>query len=209
MPSEIASRKEEIEFLGYAISVDHVSIKKNSVRKIKRQISYTLYKHLIQPLHGPTLVALSLPTGGKDIHLLSAISEIRRYLYGDLTDQIIANYLNGSSNRIFFKGVMSFYPLVNDEEQLKNLDGWLVAAIFKAVKKRSTLLKSWQNNQDHTFPFNVARKDLVSEFKKRKIKGKRMLQIPSFYTMQQALKKGVEDVGVEGVMNPSSNNYDY
>jgi hypothetical protein len=209
MPSEIVSRKEEIEFLGYSVSVDHVSIKKSSVNKIKRQITYILYKHLIQPLRGSKLVAIKIPSNDKDSHLLSAIMEIRRYLYGNLTDQMIANYLNGSSNRIFFKGIMSFYPLINNEEQLKGLDGWLITAIFKAIRIRAKLLKKWRFNRDHNFPFNVARKDMANTFKKRRIHGKKLLQIPSFFTIYQALKKGVTDLGVEGVMNPSSGNYDY
>ena len=209
MPSEIASRKEEIEFLGYAISVDHVSIKKASVNKIKRQITYTLYKHLIQPLRGAKLVALKIPANDKDAHLLSAMLEIRRYLYGNLTDQMITNYLNGSSSRIFFKGVMSFYPLINNENQLKDLDGWLITAIYKALRIRSKLLKNWKFNRDHNFPFNVARKDLAIEFKKHEIYGKKLLQIPSFFTIYLALKKGITDVGVEGVMNPSSDTYGY
>lgn len=209
MPSEIVSRKEEIEFLGYAISVDHVSIKRSSINKIKRQITYILYKHLIQPLRGTKLVALEIPANDKDKHLLSAILEIRRYLYGNLTDQMIANYLNGSSNRIFFKGVMSFYPLINNEAQLKDLDGWLVTAIFKAIRIRSKLLKMWKYNRDGNFPFNVAHKDLAEEFKKKRIKGKKLLQIPSFYSIYQALKKGVADVGIEGVMNPGVSSYDY
>lgn len=209
MPSEIVSRKEEIEFLGYAISVDHVSIKRSSINKIKKQITYILYKHLIQPLRGTKLVALEIPANDKDKHLLSAIMEIRRYLYGNLNDQMIANYLNGSSNRIFFKGVMSFYPLINNEAQLKNLDGWLVTAIFKAIRIRSKLLKKWKYNRDGNFPFNVAHKDLADEFKKKRIKGKKLLQIPSFYSIYQALKKGVADVGIEGVMNPGASNYDY
>lgn len=209
MPSEIASRKEEIEFLGYGISVDHVSIKKSSVNKVKRQITYILYKHLIQPLSGTKLVALEIPTHDKDRHLLSAILEIRRYLYGNLTDQMIANYLNGNSNRIFFKGIMSFYPLINNEQQLRELDGWLITAIFKAIKIRSKLLKKWKYNRDDNFPFNVSHQNLADEFNEKRIKGKKLLKIPSFYFIYQALKKGVTDVGVEGVMNPKSVNYNY
>jgi RNA-directed DNA polymerase len=209
MPSEIASRKEEIEFLGYSISVDHVSIKKSSVNKIKRQIGYILYKHLIQPLRGGRLIAIQIPANDRDVHLLSAIMEIRRYLYGNLNDQMIVNYLNGSSNRIFFKGIMSFYPLINNEEQLKELDGWLITAIFKAIQIRSKLLNRWGFNRDHNFPFNVARKDLSDSFKRHRIRGKKLLQIPSFFTIYLALKKGISDVGVEGVMNPSSHSYDY
>ena len=198
-----------IEFLGYSVSTDNISIKETSENKIKRQINYILYKHLIQPLRGTKLVALKIPANNKDENLVSAMMEIRRYLYGDLTDQMIANYINGASNRIFFKGVMSFYPLINNEAQLKNLDGWLVTSIYKAINIRGKLLKNWGYNRDQNFPFNVSRNNILSELEKQKIHGKKLLKLPSFYFIYQALKKGLLDFGVEGVMNPASNTYNY
>jgi hypothetical protein len=198
-----------IDFLGYSISTKNISIKKSSENKIKRQISYILYKHLIQPLRGTKLAALKIPANNKDENLVSAIMEIRRYLYGDLTDQMIANYINGVSNRIFFKGIMSFYPLINDENQLKELDGWLVTAVYKGVNIRGKLLKAWGYNRDHNFPFNVSHGEIITEFRKQKIHGKKLLKLPSFYFIYQALSKGLTDFGVEGVMNPTSNTYNY
>lgn len=76
MPSEFANTKSQVEFLGYAISVDNVSIKNASVAKIKKQISYILYKHLIQPLNNKPLKAIKIPVNDKDEALLSAICEI-------------------------------------------------------------------------------------------------------------------------------------
>lgn len=35
---------------------------------------------------------------------------------------------------------MAFFPQVNDLEQLKGLDGWLLNALGSAVKKRGTVL---------------------------------------------------------------------
>ncbi|WP_122672332.1 reverse transcriptase domain-containing protein [Pseudomonas viridiflava] len=198
-----------IEFLGYSISTDNISIKATSENKIKRQINYILYKHLIQPLRGAKLAALTIPANNKDENLVSAVMEIRRYLYGDLTDQMIANYISGVSNRIFFKGVMSFYPLINNETQLKDLDGWLITAIYKAINLRGKLLKAWGHNRDHNFPFNVTRNNILTEFRRQKIHGKKLLNPPSFYFVYQALKKGLLDFGVEGVMNPASNTYNY
>ncbi|MFQ6403743.1 reverse transcriptase domain-containing protein [Methylophilus sp. 'Pure River'] len=209
MPSEFVSKKEYIEFLGYSVSVSNVGIKERSVNKIKKQISYILYKHLLQPLGGTQLTALVIPANNKDTALLSAIQEVRRYLYGNLTEEMIRNYLNGNSNRIFFKGIMSFYPLVDNEDQLKELDGWLVSTIYKTIQKRAKLLKKWKFNRDHIFPFNVKRNQLTVEFKRKRINGNRLLQIPSFFNIYRALKKGLQEVGVEGVMNASSLDYDY
>jgi RNA-directed DNA polymerase len=209
MPAEITSTKENIDFLGYSVAVDSVSIKEKSVNKIKQQISYVLYKHLIQPLLGPRLVALQIPANDKDPALLSAMMEIRRYLYGNLSDEMIRNYLSGSSSRIFFKGIMSFYPLINNEAQLKELDGWLVSAIYKSLRERAHLLYRWGHNRYRIFPFNVSRKNVTKEFKEKIIRGKRLLQIPSFFTIYLALRKGLIEHGVEGVMNPKSGGYDY
>ncbi len=149
LPAELANTKISIDFLGYSISVDSVSIKKSSVQKIQQQISYLLYRNLLQPLRGKKLRGLVIPANGKDPALLTAMLQIRRYLYGGLTSQQLRNYINSRSKRIHFKGIMSFYPLINDTEQLRFLDGWLVSAIFRAVQSRSKLFKKWKHDQSH------------------------------------------------------------
>lgn len=209
MRSEFYRSKECIEFLGYSVSVENVSIKKSSVIKIKREISYILYKHLIQPLKAKTLKALKIPSNDKDEALLSAICEIRRYMYGNLSEDMLDAYLAGRSNRIFFKGIMSFYPLINDERQMKSLDGWLVSAIFKAVQKRSKLLVFHRQPRTHSFPFNVSRRGLLKRCNSSRVHGKRLLKIPSFLVIYQAIKKGLVEEGISGVVNSRANIYNY
>lgn len=209
LPTELANRKTFIEFLGYSISVDAVSIKASSIKKIKKQISYLLYRNLIQPLKGSKLRGLVIPSNDKDPALLAAIMQIRRYMYGGLTDQQLRNYISGRSKRIYFKGIMSFYPLVNDEEQLKALDGWLVSVIYRALKLRSKLLAKWKHNRSHQFPFNVTREDIPAKFAARRPFGKPLLEVPSFMLINKAVQKGLTVRGIESVMNPKSLDYDY
>lgn len=207
--SEFVKSTPSIDFLGYKLSSEKISIKEKSVTKIKREIIYILYKHLIQPLKAPKLRAITIPANDKDEHLLSAISEIRRYLYGDLTDEMISNYINGASNKIFFKGTMSFYPLINDEAQLRILDRWLVITVYKSIKLRKKLLAHHGFVRNNSFPFNVRKRDIALQLRKQKINGKKRLQLPSFYFIYQALKRGLADLGVGGVMNPKANQYNY
>jgi RNA-directed DNA polymerase len=207
--SEFYKTKECVEFLGYSISVNNVSIKKASVIKMKREMSYILYKHLIQPLKPATLTALKIPANNKDEALLSAICEIRRYMYGNLSEDMLDAYLSGRSNRIFFKGIMSFYPLINDEIQMKSLDGWLVNAVFKAVQKRSKLLIAHHQPRVHSFPFNVSRKNLLKECNRSKVHGKRLLKIPSFLVIYQAIQKGLIEDGITSVIDSKVNSYNY
>lgn len=195
--SELARRKDAIDFLGYAVSNKAVSIKKESVKRIKQQISYILYKHLVQPLLGQQLRAIRIPANNQDCHLVSAILEIRRYLYGDLSDEMLRRYLNGNLRRLYFKGLMSFYPLLTDEDQLKQLDGWLVTAIHKAVRKRLALLRLWNFERGNTFPFNIPRSEIPTVYKAQVVNGKHLLRVPSFHTIFLAIKKGVADVGIE------------
>jgi hypothetical protein len=77
--SEFAAVKHSFDFLGYKLSVDRTSIKDSAVRKIKKQVSYLLYKNLIQPLKGSALRALIIPANNQDPGLLAAISQVRRY----------------------------------------------------------------------------------------------------------------------------------
>lgn len=209
LPSELSSRKTHVEFLGYSISVGAVSIKRASVKKIKRQISYLLYRNLIQPLRGKVLRGLVIPSNNRDDALLVAISQVRRYMYGGLTSAMLRRYINGRSRRISFKGIMSFYPLVNDEAQLRALDGWLTAVLYRAVQLRSRLLKKWKFDRSDSFPFNVPHGELVKSFRAQIVAGKQLLEIPSFMLIYRALQIGLMNQGIERIMNPESIDYDY
>lgn len=208
LPSEIVA-KTSLNFLGYCLAVDKVSIKDKSVKKIKKQISYILYRNLIQPLKQTSLAGQDIPANDKDKNFLSAIREIRRYMYGGLSKKQIKDYLSGRTKRIYFKGVMSFYPLVDDVEQLTQLDGWVLSVIHRALKLRRKLLASHRYNRSHSFPFNVSRKALLDQCAVKIVSGKNLLEIPSFLLIHKALKKGLEESGIERVMNPDSLNYDY
>jgi RNA-directed DNA polymerase len=206
--SEFASRKSKVDFLGYSISANKISIKESSIQRIQQQISYILYKHLIQPLIHTPLRAKQIPSPNSDQAFQSAICEIRRYMYGNLSEEMIRSYLSGKSNRIFFKGIMSFYPLINDTEQLKSLDGWLVNAIFKAVKKRAEWLN--KHNKPNNFPpYNINERGLLEYCSSTQIKNKHLLRIPSFMTMYCVIQKGLVEFGIAGIVNPASDPYNY
>jgi hypothetical protein len=208
LPSEIVA-KTSLDFLGYCLSVDKVSIKDKSVKKIQKQISYILYRNLIQPLKQTALTGQTIPANDKDKNFLSAMCEVRRYMYGGLSKKQIKDYLSGRTKRIYFKGVMSFYPLVDDAEQLTQLDGWLLSVIHRALRLRCKLLSSHGYHRSHSFPFNASKQELLERCATEIVSGKNLLEIPSFLLIHRALKKGLEESGIERVMNPDSLNYDY
>ncbi len=208
MPAEMAPT-DSIDFLGYSLSVGYVSIKSAAVENIKSQISYILAKHLLQPLRKTPLRALIIPANDHDTALISAMAEVRRYLYGGLTSQQILNYIHGKTRRIYFKGLMSYYPLITDAEQLKMLDGWLVSAVHRAVRERSRLLTSHGYTRGHSFPFNVPRRVLLAAYRGQLVNGKRRYEVPSLSLLHSALKQALTENGIERVMNCRSLAYVY
>lgn len=211
-PSELKTSKQFVDFLGYKLSLGTIGIKDNSVRKIKKQISYILYKHLIQPYSILPIRGQIVPRMGEDPAFVSAMMQVRRYLYGGVNEAILKRFLHGDLKRINFKGLMSFYPLVDDEEQLEALDRWLVSTILKVLQKRHSLLIN-QKKIKHSynlFPFNLSDANIIEECRTYKYKGKKgLVEIPSFLRIYRAIKKGLIDTGIESVMSDDSASYSY
>lgn len=208
LAAEIAS-KPSFNFLGYAIGVDRVSVRDRTVQRIKKQVSYLLYRNLIQPLKTKPLKGLIIPANDRDKALLTAMLQIRRYLYGGLLHRDLVSYIKGARKSLHFKGAMSFYPLLNDVAQLRELDGWLVSTVDRCVQARSRHLLSHGFDKRHSFPFNVGRDELLAKYRKKQIFGKRLLEVPSFQLVYKALQRGVIEAGIERVMHPESSKYGY
>lgn len=199
------SFKPSIDFLGYKISPASVAIKEGRVKKIKAKISFIVYQNLLQPLKKGIFNSARL--AGIDWDYLVAISQIRRYLYGGLNDEKLRMYIRGQIPHIRFMGLMSFYPLVNDKEQLALLDGWLIYLLKQCLKKREAMwvgtkgtslpgptpdwienltdFKTWTSPTGHTYDF----------------------KIPSFSLINRALVAAMERSGISAATHPKSAYY--
>ena len=164
---------------------------------------------MIQPLKTKPLKGLIIPANERDKALLTSILQIRRYLYGGLLHRDLVAYIKGERRSLHFKGVMSFYPLLNDQAQLRELDGWLVSTINRCVQARSRLLLMHGFDRRYSFPFNVVREELLEKYRRKRIFGKRLLEVPSFQLVYKALNRGVLEEGIERVMHPESSKYGY
>lgn len=209
LQSEFKNSKEFIEFLGYQISCNNISIKETSVTSIKNQISYLLYRNLVQPINSIESNARHIPDRGIDRDLVTAIMQIRRFLYGEISERMLVNYLNGANKTLKFKGIMSFYPLINDEGQMLALDAWLISTILNTIAlRRKHLLRLYPDKLFNNFPFLLTKDDLIEQCKIKKIFGKKgLMQIPSFLRIHKAIHKGVITDGIESVMHPESLRY--
>ncbi len=198
--------KSQVRFLGYEISLRKVSISTKSIPRIKEKISSIVYENLLQPLKQRIFNQRRLSL--LDWDYVTALGQIRRYLYGGLNDTKLRRFRLGIINNLRFRGVMSYYPLVNDEEQLRNLDGWLIHTLKQALQLRQKL---WYSKMGVTLP--GPSNDWIEELADIKkwihptSKEVYDLRIPSFLQINRTMRIGLKRGGIGSVTNPKSKYY--
>ncbi|MEN8383505.1 reverse transcriptase domain-containing protein [Acinetobacter radioresistens] len=198
------STKSFVDFLGYSVSVDNISFRNKTILNIKKQISYLLYKNLIQPLIKNNFRIYTRIEKEKDYNLAVSLMQIKRYMYGNLNNKQLVNYITGRSKRLHFKGIMSFYPLVNDIKQLEDLDGWLISTIHRCIKLREKLLVQNQYIRPNMYSFSLNKKILLKQLNKSNY-----YEIPSFKLILEALQKGIKNNGLPNIIRYDTYNYNY
>lgn len=205
--NEVVGKKQIVTFLGHNISNSSISFSYNVVNKIKRQISYLIYSNLIQPLKS---VKASTVLGEYDRAFISSVLQVRRYLYGDATELALRRYQLGYSSRLRFRGLMSYFPLVDNIEQLKELDKWMANSFVNALHKREKILNSKGINVSKVFPYPVNFQTFIRKCELKSVDGKKgFAKIPSFLRIRSAYKKGIDNEGLEKVANPKAIYYNY
>ena len=197
-PRELAG-KNAVSFIGHKIDTKHISMRDSLVSKAKQKLSRLIFSNLLQePLRRRVNRARLL---GFDWDYQVLISQIRRYLYGDLQEEQVRQYLARTVPKIHYRGFMSFFPVVDDDELLKNLDGWLATKIYLALRRRAKLLKNLGVSPLPS-PHSLDREKLVN-LKIWNID----LRIPSFLRMSKLLRSAVRTHGANAVANPRSAYY--
>lgn len=124
-PKELAG-KDSVSFVGYKIDGQTIGMKPALISRAKRQIIQLVFSNLLQePLAG--VVNPARLTGSIDKDYLVMVNQIRRYLFGNLNEFMVTRYLSRAAPRIHYRGFMSFFPIVDDEKLLQQLDGWLAS----------------------------------------------------------------------------------
>ncbi len=129
------------DYLGYRFTKDGLTIPDRVKRRIITKLSRLIHIYLI---HYPGKFGFNLnrcSTNPKfDWDLLGLISEIRGYLYGGLTENEIGSFLTSGKRLRSMRGLMGFYALLEQKDALRQLDGWLVNNLRRAMRKRNVML---------------------------------------------------------------------
>jgi RNA-directed DNA polymerase len=137
---EIKATKS-IDFLGYSISNSKILLSDKSIARFKGTVGKIIYNHLIlYPKKFGTFNSSRIGLGFIDWDLVTCINDIRRYLYGGISESSIRGYLDAKSAIRRFKSISAYYCLCDDVQQFASLDGWLVNILQRAHEHRRKLL---------------------------------------------------------------------
>jgi RNA-directed DNA polymerase len=135
------------DFLGNRISQTDVTIASKSIRRIKRKISAIIHRHLLLYPSRDLFSTNRITANGLDWDLITCLNEIRRYLYGSITEAHIQECLiRRTSPLIMTKCLLSYYPLVDDVRVFRELDGWLLNVIVRAQRARIAKIAKWTSS---------------------------------------------------------------
>lgn len=148
-----------VDYLGYRIGLGRTGLKQSAVQRIKKHIGDLVYWNLLhEPLNQtqePSRLSRNV-----DRDYVSIIWRIRRFLYGDLSEKAVRRYQRREAPLRRFKGIMSAYPLIDDDRQLRELDVWLLDLLYLTVRKRSALLRGQGYGPRLPLPHDQARSAL-------------------------------------------------
>jgi retron-type reverse transcriptase len=129
------------DYLGYRFTVDGLTVPEKTIRKLKTRVSRLVNIYLSYYLKdGYNKARSSTTKPNYDWDLLGLIYELRNSLYGGLTENDLKDFITLGRRLKAMKGLMGFYCLIDDPTPLRNLDGWMLSIVRRAMVNRSAIL---------------------------------------------------------------------
>lgn len=202
IPGEIET-KSEFSFLGYSFrrtpELEGVSLQigASKVRQIKTTISRIIYRHLL--LYPRTAGFNAQRIGGPwhDWDIVTCVNALRRYLYAGLSHAQIEQAARGILGRARPRGLMAYFCLVSNQEQLKALDGWLISVMCRAIKERAKII----SRLGHSYKALIEG-DLLAANWYQYGQIHNDVRIPSFFLAWRASNAAWERYGPKGIHIP-------
>jgi RNA-directed DNA polymerase len=187
-----------LDFLGHRFRLGSTSVSPKSVKRIKARLAKILVVHLLQYLSAGFNPARVGP-GFVDWDLVTAVNELRRYIYGGVGEAGIRDHLSGRAHLTRMKGPLAFFCLIDDKAQLKRLDGWLVSVVRRALRARQKLLFSKYGVTTPLITESNLRAGTWHSFPKLH----QETRLPSFYLAWRAARKCWQRFGTRGLEVPT------
>jgi RNA-directed DNA polymerase len=196
--------KTSVSFIGYRIASNLISFRTETLKNSQDWLSYLIYSNLLQEPKRGRLAQNRI--GDVDWDYVIMLAQLRRYLYGELTESQLRKYMARQTPLLRYHGLMSFYPVVNDEVLLKHVDGWLLNSVHRSLRLRAKLLTELGFAQ-LPLPHGLSMTQLVG-LRHITREGKRIdLRFPSIARVARLIRRASKTYGASAIAGPGSNEY--
>lgn len=131
------------DYLGYRFSQDGLGVPDKVVARIKTRISRLVNIYLLQYLgEGFKSNRAAIAPYAYDWDLLGLIYELRRSLYGGLSEEELRAFIHEGKMLRKMKGLMGFYCLIDDPSEMRKIDGWMLSVVRRAMVVRNRILQA-------------------------------------------------------------------
>jgi RNA-directed DNA polymerase len=153
-PGEIKS-KNHIAFLGCEILRAGVRPAEKRLHRLKKKIARVIYQHLIQAPKKRTFNKKRIQPE-VDWDLVTCVNEIRKILYGRLTEANVTDGLRGAEPLKPVRSHVSGFAMVDLPDRFRELDGWIAGTLERAHAMRASLVAKLGAK-----PLALSRKSLI------------------------------------------------
>ena len=194
-----------VSYLGHELGLRKLSLRKGSFDRIRSRVNELIYANLLREPQNGTQSVSQLTDLDRDY--VTYVWQLRRYLYGGLSENQVRRFQHGRIPPMSFQGAMSYFPLVDDDAQLRALDVWIATQTWLAVRRRKTLLQRTIHRT--VLPWGLDREALIGLTTKAATTGDPLdLRLPSVRRISQAIQLGIRSHGL-GVVSDADALYLY
>jgi RNA-directed DNA polymerase len=131
--------KHSITFLGCEISNSGVRPSGKRINRIKSKIARVVHQHLIQAPQKRTFSKKRIQPD-VDWDLVTCINEVRRIIYGRLSEAELTERLAQKDPQKPIRSHMTGFAMVDVPDRFRDLDGWIAGLLERAYSMRAALL---------------------------------------------------------------------
>lgn len=190
--------KESFDYLGHKFSRDKIQLSSRSITRAKNRVAKIIYLNLLYSLQYGFSPA-RINGGAFDWDLVTCVNEIRKYIYGRLSETEISTFITQGTSIPPLRGFAGFCALVDDISQLKELDGWMLDTLRRALKERYSRISAMTGTQARTVP--VAEALISGSWHNGGLNAD--ARLPSFVRSWRASRKRFKLHGLEGLRSPN------
>ncbi|HZC80958.1 MAG TPA: reverse transcriptase domain-containing protein, partial [Nitrospiraceae bacterium] len=131
-----------VDFLGYRVTSTSIGPSSRTLRRVRRRLGSIINKNLIYYPSRGFFNHARIDPSARDWDLVNCVNELRRYIYGRLTEDDITASMTSTRNFGRRTGLMAYFPSSDSVDRWSKLDGWMLSAVLRAHRERSKLFSS-------------------------------------------------------------------